>query len=95
MEWLMSDVKSAMFIAASRRKERWAGGGRTGSWSMARAVKMGKWSEGDRGEHETDGLRVESEAVITRSSVWPSEWVENLMCCVRFKEDKISENCLA
>ena len=41
MEWLMSDVKSAMFIAASRRKERWAGGGRTGSWSMARAICKG------------------------------------------------------
>ncbi len=41
-EWLMSAVKFSVLIAASRRKERWAGGGGTGSWSMSRAVKMGK-----------------------------------------------------
>ncbi len=32
---------------------------------------------------------------MTRSSVWPSEWVGNETCCVRLRENKISENCLA
>jgi len=32
-------------------------------------VKMGKWSEGDQWEVDRDGVREESEDVITRSRI--------------------------
>ncbi len=45
---------------------RGGGGGR----SMLREVKIGRWSEGDRGEEEMVGLRCVSEEVMTRSRMW-------------------------
>ena len=56
--------------------------------SMLREVKMGKRSDGLNGDEEMDGLSRESEAVMTRSRTWLSEWVGKVTCCVRFMEDR-------
>ncbi len=55
---------------------------------------MGKWSDGLIGDEEMDGLSRESEAVMTRSRMWLSEWVGKVTCCVRFMDDRREENCL-
>jgi hypothetical protein len=44
-------------------------GGGSGVGSMDRVVKRGKWSDGDSMFDETDGLRQESDEVMTRSRV--------------------------
>ena len=52
-----------------------------------------KWSDGDVGRAVMVGERGESTAVMSRSSVLPSLWVETLTCCVMLKSDRMDVNC--
>ena len=56
-------------------------------------VKMGRWSERESGEQETEGLRDESDAVMMRANVCLSGWVGKVTCCVRFVDDRSVKNC--
>ena len=59
------------------------------------------WSESDGSVESTDESIVEEERVISKSRVWPQEWVGNVMCWVseksarRFKNWEVDESGLS
>ena len=46
------------------------------------------WSESDGSVASTDEIIVEEERLISKSRVWPQEWVEKFMCWAKEKSER-------
>ena len=91
-EWRMSRVNFGTLMDFMQRKINWDKGvGGTGE--IERAVKIGKWSDGETDEWSMTGCREEEAAVITRSRIWWSRWVGKETCCVSLVESRADKNC--
>lgn len=87
----MSVVNCSKSIAAMRRKECVSLWHVEGAWRST-VVMIGLWSEGDECKEVIWGWQVESDALMTRSSVWPRLWVGKWTCWVRLKSDNRDRN---
>ena len=78
----ISEVKFLMFIERILRTSLVASLGLLCNGTETQK-RIARWSERDGSVESTDEIIVEEERVISKSRVWPKEWVGKLMCWVR------------